>query len=75
MNDADKWRAWIDAQQLIESELPDGYRIVMEMASGDWSMTLEDDDCNQIEVREWDSTVDFIKQAVRIAKSHKENAK
>lgn len=75
MNDADKWRAWIDAQQLIESELPDGYRIVMEMARGDWSVTLEDDDCNQIEVREWDSTVDFIKQAVRIAKSHKENAK
>ena len=74
MKDAEKWVEWLAAQNLIEDEMPNGYRIIMEMSPGDWSISLFDDEQNEIHIDDVDGTVDFINQAVRRAKRHKKLA-
>lgn len=66
--DAKKWREWIEAQRLIEEEMPEGYSVVLECGPGDWGLNFRDPEGENIEVGDYDDTAGFIRAAVEIAK-------
>lgn len=68
--DAVKWRAWIAAQQRIESELPEGYAIELYCSPGDWSISLYDPAGKDLEIVDFDSAEDFVSRAIERAKEH-----
>lgn len=67
--DAEKWREWHEAQDLIEQQMPEGYRVVLDMSPGDWSLRAEDDKGEPMRIEDYASTAEFIRDAVEIARS------
>lgn len=66
--DAERWRDWMEAQRLIEEEMPEGYRVILDCSPGDWSLEFCDPECERIRIDDYESTEDFIRTAVACAK-------
>jgi len=66
--DSEKWREWLEAQRLVEEEMPEGYRVILDMSPGDWSLRAEDPAGNALRIEDRESTEHFIRDAVELAK-------
>lgn len=67
---AEKRDAWEEALRQVEEEMPDGYRVTLEMSPGDWSLTAWTDEGDPIHIDDYVSTEQFIREAVDLAKEH-----
>jgi len=66
---ADKWDAWAEAQTEIETQMPQGWRFVLDCSPGDWDLYLADPDGNHVEFcRDCDNTAQMILSAIETAK-------
>lgn len=67
---AREWDEWKDAQEQIETEMPEGWRLVMDCSPGDWSLDLIDPDGAYVDFdHDWDSTAKMIGSAIERAKA------
>ena len=65
---ADRWDEWCEAQNRVEKDMPQGWRVVLEMSPGDWSIYLEDPDFERVEFdQDYDTTAQRIHSAVEAA--------
>jgi len=65
---ADKWDDWHEAQNEIETKMPEGWRFVLDCSPGDWSLDLVDPDGNHVEFdHDCDSTAQMIRSAIDAA--------
>lgn len=67
---AEKRDEWEEALRQVEEEMPDGYRVTLEMSPGDWSLTATTDDGDPIRIEDYASTEQFVREAVEAAKEH-----
>lgn len=66
---ARKWDDWCEAQTSIETEMPEGWRFVMDCSPGDWSLDLVDPDGNHVQFdHDTDSTAQMIHSAIECAR-------
>jgi hypothetical protein len=66
---AARWDDWHEAQNSIETEMPQGWRFVLDCSPGDWSLDLLDPDGNRVDFdTDCDSTAQMIRSAIACAK-------
>jgi hypothetical protein len=66
---AAKWDDWHEAQNNIETQMPQGWRFVLDCSPGDWSLDLVDPDGNHVEFdHDCDSTAQMIRSAISCAR-------
>jgi hypothetical protein len=67
---AAKWETWTEALDEIETQMPEGWRFVLDCSPGDWSLSLLDPDGNDVEFdRDCDNTAQMINSAIETARA------
>ena len=66
---AARWDDWHEAQNEIETQMPQGWRFVLDCSPGDWSLDLLDPDGNRVGFdTDCDSTAQMIRSAIECAR-------
>ena len=66
---ADRWDDWHEAQNEIETAMPQGWRFVLDCSPGDWSLDLLDPDGNRVDFdNDCDSTAQMMRSAIACAR-------
>lgn len=69
---SEKWDEWHEAQNRVETEMPDGWAVVVQCSPGDWDVYLTDPDGERID---YDSDCDTLAQQMNSAIDHARAAK
>ena len=66
---ADRWDDWHEAQNEIETAMPQGWRFVLDCSPGDWSLDLVDPDGNHVQFdHDCDTTAQMMRSAIACAR-------
>lgn len=73
---AAKWDEWHEAQNRVETEMPEGWAFVIQCSPGDWDIYLTDPDGERIDYdRDCDTLAQQMNSAVDQARAAKGKAK